>query len=884
MWNRATCGWVCGLVFLALGVQAVERQVVPGHVRAAVARLAPAGRVAGTNRLQLAIGLPLHHRDALTNVLRAIYDPSSASFRHYLTPEQFTETFGATEAEYQAVIGFAKAHGLAVTGTHANRMLVDVEGAAADIEGAFGIKLNLYAHPQEARNFFAPDTEPSVDAGLAVLHISGLDNYVLPKPRLHVSAAGRGSGSVPRSGSAPGGGGGYFGTDFRNAYIPQLAALTGSGQTVGLFEFDGFYTADISRYEALAGLRGVPVKTNLIDGFNGVPGGGNEEVALDIEMVVSMASGLKQLLVYEASPFSTTANMNDMINKMATDNSAKAISCGWGFDLDTVSQQIFQQFAAQGQSFLVASGDNGAYGTYVDEPGDDPYVTSVGGTELITDTSHNYLTEAVWSGSGGGISSVYPLPTWQRGVSTVQNGGSPTMRNIPDVAAVGDNVYLIADDLATQTNVEGTSCSTPLWTAFIALVNQQAAASGKPPVGFLNPALYAIGQGASYAQCFHDITTGDNESAVNPNLFFATVGYDLCTGWGSVNGGTNLVDALLAPATEPLLITPPLGFYSQGAAGGPFSQTSQTYTLTNIGASALNWSVANTSAWLHVSPSSGTLTPGGGATPVSVTLNSAASNLLIITYTGNVVFSNLTDGAAQDRQFTLLAGNGGFETGDFTGWQYTGADFTSNNIVDSVDATDLYGGPFVPGVNDSLFVHSGIYGACLGQYDTLGSLSQTVPTTAGQLYLLSFWVDNPTNYAGFQLEFFAFWNGALVYGNADNLVLPWTNIQAVVTATTASTVLEFQFFNIVGAWGLDDVSVQPAPAPVVQKATRPSPGTISFTWSTIPGGTYQVQYTDSLGASTWNNLHGSMVATGSTLSTSDSFTSSPQRFYRVVLQ
>jgi hypothetical protein len=269
-----------------------------------------------------------------------------------------------------------------------------------------------------------------------------------------------------------------------------------------------------------------------------------------------------------------------------------------------------------------------------------------------------------------------------------------------------------------------------------------------------------------------------------------------------------------------------------------------------------------------------------------VALNSAASNLLIISYSGNVVFSNLTDGVAQERQFSLLVGNGGFETGDFTDWQYAGGQ-ANNDFVDSIDATDLFQGSTVPDVDDSLFIHSGIYGALLGQFGSLGSLSQTLPTTPGRSYLLSFWVDNPTNAPGFTLEFFAFWNNGLVYQNANDVLLPWTQVQTVVTATAASTVLQFQFRNDLGAWGLDDVSVQPQPPPqpVLQRVTRPSPGTLSLTWSTVPGASYQVQYKDSLLATAWNNLlTNPVMATGTTLSTPDSISSSRQKFYRIVAQ
>ena len=295
MENRITFLAICSLSFLAAGVHAVERQVLRGHVPAAVARLQPVGSLPGTNRLQLAIGLPLHNREGLTNLLRQLYDPASGAYRQYLTPEQFTQAFGPTESEYEAVRAFAKANALEVTGTHPNRMLVDVAGAVADAERAFQVKLRVYPHPSDARTFFAPDAEPSVDKGLRVLRISGLDNYTLPHPQLRRRPAGPVSGATPLNGSAPGGSGAFFGNDFRNAYVPNLS-LTGTGQTVGLFELDGYYASDITKYENEAGLAAVKLVKVLVDGFNGVPssrqpGSGNEEVALDIEMTVSMAPG-----------------------------------------------------------------------------------------------------------------------------------------------------------------------------------------------------------------------------------------------------------------------------------------------------------------------------------------------------------------------------------------------------------------------------------------------------------------------------------------------------------------------------------------------------------------------------------------------------------------
>src|SRR5204862_8115133 len=111
---------------------------------------------------------------------------------------------------------------------------------------------------------------------------------------------------------------------------------------------------------------------------------------------------------------------------------------------------------------------------------------------------------------------------------------------------------------------------------------------------------------------FHDITTGRNTNSASPTKFQAVAGYDLCTGLGTIS--TNLMDALLSPPLDTLRITPPLGFTSQGHNNGPFSVTTQTYTLANTGSTPLTWSVVNTPNWLNVSATGGTLNPGATTT------------------------------------------------------------------------------------------------------------------------------------------------------------------------------------------------------------------------------------------------------------------------------
>jgi subtilase family serine protease len=226
------------------------QQALHGHIPGAVAGLKPMGRMAGTNRLDLAIGLPLRNGDRLAALLRQVSDPASPNFRHYLTTEQFTEQFGPSEADYQSVIAFAKAQGLNVTGTHANRMLLDVNGAVSDVERALHVKMRVYQPPTENRTFYAPDSEPSIDLATLVLDVTGLQNYSRPKPQFVKKAQVSGQQAQPNAGSGPEGT--YMGKDFRAAYAPDTT-MTGAGQTVGLLQFERIYAGRHHRLRKRSG-------------------------------------------------------------------------------------------------------------------------------------------------------------------------------------------------------------------------------------------------------------------------------------------------------------------------------------------------------------------------------------------------------------------------------------------------------------------------------------------------------------------------------------------------------------------------------------------------------------------------------------------------------
>ncbi len=546
-----------------------------GHVPSIVAHMTAIGDLSGNTNLQLAIGLPLRNKEALTNLLQSMYDPASPNYHHYLTPEEFTAQFGPSEQDYQAVIDFAKTNGLEVVSKHSNRMLLDVKAKASDVERAFHVTLRKYHHPKENRDFYAPDTEPSVPATLSLQDVSGLSDYSKPQSMIrtghgqkwHVGAV---SGETKASSAQPaaqpgattgsGPAGNYIGNDFRNAYVPGVA-LNGSGQSIALVQFDGYNPSDIAIYETMAGRTNVPLQNVLLDGFSGVPGGNQDEVCLDIEMSVSMAPALSKIIVYEGEV------PNDVLNAIATANAARQVSCswGWGGGPQVTTDQIFQQMALQGQSFFCSSADSDAYvaGTvnnpsFPGTPASSPYVTAVGGTTLtMTNSGGGYASETVWNwdirfgpgadgiGSSGAICNGYAIPYWQTNINMIVPQGSPSFRNMPDVALTADDVFIVSEGGQGLTGNGGTSCASPLWAAFTALINQQQANNSRGPVGFINPALYTIAAGPSYASCFHDITTGNNKWSQSPALFNAVPGYDLCTGLGTPNG-PNLLNVFLA--------------------------------------------------------------------------------------------------------------------------------------------------------------------------------------------------------------------------------------------------------------------------------------------------------------------------------------------------
>jgi subtilase family serine protease len=542
MKNMSALAALCAftIFFAAAAAQAEQRPLLTTHVPQAVASgVAPlVAHLPGTQRFSVAISLPPRNQAELDDLFQRIYDPQSPSYHKYLTVDEFTERFGPTESDYEAVLHFAQTNGLAVIEMFNNRMVVDVEAPAAAIEKAFHVSLGVYQHPAESRTFYAPDREPTVDLDVPLLHVSGLDNFTLAHAK-NIKVSHISSFASKTTGSGPGGD--FIGSDMRAAYYGS-GSLNGKGQSVGLFEYAGYEINDVKNYfKEVKQPFNIPVKGVSLNGVSlSCPPStcDDSEQVLDIEMTASMAPRLRQIVVYVGS------SDVSIFNQMAADNTSKQVSCSWGWSDDESSlDPIFEEMGTQGQSIFVATGDDGS-GTPGDVvwPADDPYVTAVGGTDLTTTGPGGaWKSETGWSGSAGSPSkNGIPIPSYQQlaGVINSSNGGSTTLRNYPDVGAEANtNQYSCYDGGCFEGN-GGTSYAAPQWAGLTAMANEQAVNDGKSTLGFLNPAIYEIGIGTSYDSDFHDITSGSNGG------YKAVVGYDLVTGWGSPDG-PNLIKALV---------------------------------------------------------------------------------------------------------------------------------------------------------------------------------------------------------------------------------------------------------------------------------------------------------------------------------------------------
>jgi subtilase family serine protease len=629
------------------------------------------GQLPLNQSMNLDVVLTLGDRAGLESFLKELYDPASPSYRHFVTVAEFTERFGPSQADYDAVVGFAQANGLTVVGGTHDGMDVQIKGPVSAIQTAFHVTLSTYQDPA-GKTFYAIDREPTTNLTFPLWHISGLDNYSNPHPMFvkksdYAKAHDMDPDAVvshATTGSGPSAS--FLGSDMRAAYYGGTA-LTGAGQNLGLFEYLGTDLTDLDTYFSNVGqTNNVPITLLSTDGtstscVDSRAGGDcdDTEQTLDMTQAIGMAPGLASLVMYIGS--TDTA----IISAMTTHSPLPTtIGCSWGWtpaDASTLDP-YFEKMSAQGQNFFAASGDSSTWSSSNEAwPADDANVVSVGGTDLVTASAAGpWKSETAWSDSGGGISpDSIPIPSWQKlsGVINSSNKGSTTLRNGPDVSANANFTFYVCADQTTCTanDYGGTSFATPMWAGYIALVNQQLAANGESTIGFINPTIYAQNVTSSYATDFHDITSGTSGS------YSAVTGYDLVTGWGSPNG-TGLINALAPTSTSPaftISASPTSVSVVQGSSGASTITTAVSGGFDS--GVALTASGQPTGVTVSFSPTS-IAAPGSGTSTMTMAVASTtATGTYTITVTGtgdsitHTATVSLTVTATASPAFTLAA-------------------------------------------------------------------------------------------------------------------------------------------------------------------------------------------------------------------------------------
>jgi kumamolisin len=525
----------------------IELSRLHGHVPAATARSTDEGSADELSAMSITVAMNPTDEAQLFNDVAAIYAPGSATYHHFLTNDEFKARYAPPGDQIQRVENYLSTQGLSQISVSDNGLLIRASGAAGRLATAFNTEIHNYKETATGKTYYAPAYELQIPNGLGVQGVHGLQNYTLRKTHLK---QGEINSAAPRTGT--GSGGGYAPADLRTAYnVPESGG--GVGQTLAVFELDGYNVSDITTYESTFGISAVPLENVLVDNASATDSGTSAEQALDIELMLALAPKASKLMVY-IGPNSDTGIL-DTYTKIASDNLAKSISSSWGSTETSNTSAfmqsentVFMQMAAQGQTIFAAAGDSGAddngSSLSVDDPSAQPYVVAVGGTKLTTTSSQAWSGETTWNQSsaaagGGGISSIWSIPAWQTGLANSSNKGSTSMRNTPDVSLEADESTGYAIYWQGSWSVwGGTSCAAPLWAAFTGLANQQRATNGLGPLGHITPTLYAIGGSSLYNQDFHDIHDGSTN-----NYYSAVKGYDNATGWGSFNAA-NLINDL----------------------------------------------------------------------------------------------------------------------------------------------------------------------------------------------------------------------------------------------------------------------------------------------------------------------------------------------------
>ena len=559
--------WMALAASLAVPVLAGAQDAAPAH--ATLLKPTDADRP-----VSVALFLPSRDPQGARDFVLHVTKPGDPAYRHFLSTEDYVARFGASAADYDAVVAWAEANGLAVGEHYAARTVVRLTGPAAAVQTALGVKFNDF-RDAGGRVFYASDGPVHLPDAIAsrvggVIGLSSAAHYV---PQYVVLPPG---GHPSVSGTGPGGA--YSAADLRALYTVPSFPFGQQTQTLAVFEQGGFAANDVATYVKRNKLPAVPATLRSVDGYGGgIDDPGIElEAVLDIDMLIAMNPAAKQILVYEDGTDSFQVALLDSLSAMATDNAASTISISYGEDealqgADAIAAEntVLTQMAAQGQAVFASSGDDGAFGDRtnllnVSDPSSQPLVTGVGGLTVFSNGT-GLTGQDVWNNlesgagaGGGGISNVWPIPDYQilNGRSVAKGtGGSAKFRIVPDVSSVANPLTGVAVYSASNggwVTIGGTSVSAPVWAGFYSLAAAASESFGLGRLGFANPALYQLPQNGPFGPALLDVTDGTNGLFRGHKLsgFTATFGYDDASGYGSFYGQFTLPDLLLTAAAS----------------------------------------------------------------------------------------------------------------------------------------------------------------------------------------------------------------------------------------------------------------------------------------------------------------------------------------------
>lgn len=538
--------------------------------------------------ISVMVTLKYQNQNQLNTFLADIQNPKSSLYHQYLTADEFINTYSPDKTAYDGLVTFFAQQGLTVN-TYKDRVSINLQGTFSQFEKVFNTQIRDFK--AGTKTFYAPVKSLSLNTIYAsyISGVQGLSDQFEPS----VNPLFTNSGSTQD----------LYGTDLQVPYQLNLLYQKGypTGLTIVTILWSGqdssgnnvgpYYPSDINNYFSQVLPSSEPLPHVYADPIGGAPApgisstqdatGANYESTLDLEMAGSTAPGSNIVEVYGPQASLTYLDqcfaevLNPSPSAPSVLQNAVVISNSWGISSDYYDSawvSYEQQAAARGITVLASSGDNGnSYGqTAPSFPSSSAYnsygaisvggtTTTLFGTPSVTGTGTNGInSQSVWyntpsagDGSQGGVSSIYAEPSWQSGSSDA-NGVITAVRSgrgTPDISGVGANmeVYITSSGgSGGMTTLWGTSVASPLVAGEVAVMDNYMSSLE----GFFAPTIYQFGQNQydnkyPVNKPFNDVISGSN------GAYNALTGYDLATGWGSINA-YNFVEYQIADNMVPV--------------------------------------------------------------------------------------------------------------------------------------------------------------------------------------------------------------------------------------------------------------------------------------------------------------------------------------------